>query len=86
MSNKERLRRIVLWIALGLGVLGCIIVTPQLAMLAWNGLVALIGAIIEQGPAAIIAAIISGYVTWTCIIPAGLLIAIIAFLSWIYSN
>ncbi len=85
MTLKERLRRILGWSAAVIGIVGCCALTIWLATGAWKGLVAVVAAIIEQGPAAIISSIIAGYVTWVCIIPAVLLICIIALLIWLWS-
>ncbi len=85
MNLKARLRRILGWTAAALTIVGCCALTIWLATGAWKGLVAVVAAILEQGPAAIISSVIAGYVTSTCIIPVLVLVGIVALIAWSYS-
>lgn len=77
-----RLRVFLQWVLIAVFVAGFTFGCLSLTTGAWDGLVTLVSNIIEQGPAAIISAIIAGGLVWYCVLPALAIIvyAVLVFL------
>jgi len=84
---KQRFTKVLAWLSGVLVIVFCCGATILLATCLWKGLVATVSAIIAQGPAAIISAILATLFSWYCLIPLiifGIYIAILIFVPSVF--
>jgi len=74
---RENLSKIIFFIIIALTLSACALLAYAGASGAWDWLVTTINAIIEQGPAAIVSAILAGYFFYACVLPILILVGFI---------